>query len=504
MSKPPEPGARGDRNLLWAVVAFGLIAATIKLIAYRRFGTGFDTAVLGNVAWRLGNGFDDVTPITGYPHFATHASVVIFLLAGVFRVAPTLGLPVTFILQAASVALVGFALWGSTAATAMEYRQRRWLVLVTLLSPVAFLATRFEVYEPILGLGALAMTVSAGHQRQKTSRCWWWPTIAASCRIEMAISTIVAGLLLIRRPDSRRLGFLSCVLGAAGALVSLWLAISAGADATSFGAHFSHLGTSLSEAAAAIVARPVDALRPLGEPTMIASLALSLLPWGLLPALAGWRYLFLALPLAGVAIFGTWEPADFYFHHYWFGFLVGGSFATAEFLRKRPQLFPLTWRLSLVGMAAAWLAMIPAWPILTPFGPAETPQYRAINEFVISSGSLSVSTPTPVLVHLIDRPTLYFFPRPFMCLEEGIGQFRWNGSPPELVIVTDSQAAFVEISPWREVLAARYQKVASPPGTHAWTLTEAGVFSNECVEVTAISRSSSLPSTGWNQGHLPS
>jgi disulfide bond formation protein DsbB len=383
-------------------------------------------------------------------------------------------------LQASSVALVGYALWTSTATT-LEYRQRRWLVLATLLSPVAFLATRFEVYEPILGFGALAMTLSAGHQGLKASRSWWWPAIAASCRIEMAVTTVVAGLLLIRRRESRRLGLLSCGLGAAGALVSLWLAILAGPDAASFGAHFSHLGGSVGEAAAAIVERPFDALRPVGEPAMIASLALSLLPWGLFPPLAGWRYLLLALPLAGVAIVGVWEPADIYFHHYWYGFLVGGSFATAEFLRTRSHLFSLTRRLSLVGLAGAWLAMIPLWPLVTPFGHPETPQLRMIKEFAESNGLLSLSVPAPVLGHLIDRPTVYFFPRPVSCLEEAIGQFRWIGSPPELVIVTDSQAAFVEISPWGEVLAARYQKVASPPGTHAWTLTEARLFSNECV-----------------------
>ena len=417
--------------LVGAIAVFG----GIKLVAHYRFGTAFDSALLGNVAWRLGNGLDTVSSLTGFSYFATHASIVIMPLALVFKVWPAAGLPVTYLLQALSVGLVGLGVLRVAWAFDLPRSARRLLLVLTILSPGAFYATRLEVHEPTLGLGFLAMTLGTGLARLPLKRMWWWPVLAAACRIEMAASTVVAGAVLARNPSTRRVGVFTAFAGLAGLSFSFWFISQAGTEAASVAAHFSHLGSTVGEVVATAFTRPLEVIRPLGESEMLLSIVVWLLPMGIAMPLIGWRYLLVALPMAGVAILGVWAPADQFPHHYWYGFLVAAPIATAEALRRRGDRLRLLAISGLLGSIIGWSWLLAALPVLRPFGHPDSDALRQMVAYLSEFESAGVSASDNVVPHLVGREALYAFPRPFLCSEESVGPFAWSGEAPEFVVV---------------------------------------------------------------------
>lgn len=462
-----------DKLVFSGIFALPTLYTVIAITAHLRFGSSFDAALLGNVAWRLANGLDSTSSMTGFPYFATHASIAIFLLAPLFRYAPNLGLPATFALQGVSLALTALAVWRVGEVLALPSIQRRLLVLTTLLAPGAFLAVRLDPHEPTLGIGALAMTMAAGLTGISVRKSWWWPLLAASCRIEMAISTVIAGLLLLTKPASRRLGFLTLGAGTAATCFSLNFLLGSRDEAASVSAHFSHLGSTANDVFRAVFERPADVLEPLLEPSMLLSVAIWLLPWGLLIPLRAPKLLLIALPTAAVAIFGVWKPADHFSHHYWYGLLAAAPLAAAVAVSRRPQLLRLSNVAFLGGLAASWAVLLPLLGVLRPLGRFETDVPRMMVEFV-SQKDGSVSAPDAVVPHLINRAAIYPFPRPFEAREETVGPFRWNGELPRWIVLTSFGAENARRDPMiREVLARHYREVASPEGITAWELADA-------------------------------
>jgi hypothetical protein len=352
-----------------------------------------------------------------------------------------------------------------------------------MLSPGAFLATRLDVHEPTLGLGFLAMTLSAGLTGQRLSRSWWWPVLAAACRIEMAAATIIAGLLFLRSPQTRKLGVMATMVGFGGLVLSLLLIWRSRSDAVSLTTHLAHLGSTPLEVVSTAVTRPLEILKPLGNPTMLSSLAVWLLPMGLVLPLLGWRCLLVALPMAGVAIFGVWAPADHYVHHYWYGFLVTAPFGALVGLRRKPHLQKVFVSTALVGLVIAWIGFGPALSIMRPFGRTASAPLREMVRYVSEHGMISVSAPDYVVPHLVGRVDIYPFPRPFQCSEESIGPFRVSGVVPELVLVPRWDQQQVESDPVTgPILATHYVVVPDHVENAAYRLKETGLSGLGCVE----------------------
>lgn len=451
---PPDsdPSTRADNRRLDAfefVVLFAVVLALggIKFVAHNRFGTSFDSALFGNVAWRLGSGLDSVSTLTGYQYFATHASVVILLLAPVFALSPEAGMLLTFSWQSLSIGLVGLAVCQIGRTFSLSTRSRHLLLILTALSPGAFLATRLDVHEPTLGLGFLAMTLSSGLANSTPRKSWWWPVLGAACRIEMAVAIVLCGLLVLGRHRSRKVGYVAIASGVAGISFSLWFMAGSGTEAASVAAHFSHLGSTAGEVIGSAILNPLKVIQPLADPEMLSSVLLWLLPAGVILPLIGWRYLLVALPLAVVAIFGVWPPADQFPHHYWYGFIVAAPIAAAAALRRRPQLERSLLMTGATGFTIAWMGLLTAMPILQPFGRADTAAFRDIIQYVAANEPLSVSALDGVLPHLVGRAEIFGFPRPFLCSEGGVGPFAWSGKLPEAVLVRKSDVAAIDSDP---------------------------------------------------------
>ncbi len=310
---------------------------------------------------------------------------------------------------------------------------------------------------------------------------WWWPVLAAGCRIEMAAATVVAGLLLAGRSGSRRTGVFTTLVGLAGLSFSIWFVVRAGTEAASVAAHFSHLGSTAGEVIGTALTDPITALRPLTEPVMLSSIVLWLLPLGVVIPLIGWRYLLVALPMAGVAILGVWEPADQYPHHYWYGFLVAAPVAAAAALSRKPERLRLLTLTGVVGIAIGWAGLVAAAPVLRPFGQPDPGPMRQMVAYMSGRDSASVSVESNVLPHLVARIGLYDFPRPFLCSEESIGPFAWFGEAPEFVLIPASRRQEVESHPvLGPILSENYRPEAESDLMVAYRLKTVGLTGLRC------------------------
>lgn len=472
---------RTNRLAVAVIVGVALVHAAIKLYGHFHFGTGFDSALYGNVSWRLANGFDDISSLTGFPYLPSHISGALFFFLPVFRWWPDWGLPVVFIAQAVSVGLVGWAVWTLSGYFELG-RGIRWILLAgTLLSPGALLATRLEINEPTLMLGALAMTISAGLRAVPISRMWWWVILAASGRIEMAAATLVLGLLLLIG-KRKAPGVLASVVGAAVLGATLTYLFAGGGEAPSVAAHFAHLGASPAEIVNTVLTRPVALIEPLGSYVMWISFVFWLLPFGLVIPLVGWRWLLPALPLAAVALLGVWPNADVFIHHYWFGFLVGGSMATIYALHRRSSLRPHYPVFGLAGLGAAWIMMAPVIGGLDLNGSAATPALRdMVNQVRVLPGE-GLTVPLAAAPHLIGRPDLQFFPRPFGCADRQIGPYRPPDSLPRYValagLALDSSSTDTRFATVSALIVEHYELVGGPADFQLWELTTPASF--EC------------------------
>lgn len=476
--QPLKP-QQATRTVVLVIVVVAMVHAGIKLYGHFRFGTGFDSALYGNVSWRLANGFDDVSSLTGFPYLPSHISGVLFLFLPVFRWWPGWGLPVVFVAQAMSVGLIGWAVWTLSGFFELD-RAIRWILLAgTLLSPGALLATRLEINEPTLMLGALAMAISTGLRAVPLSRMWWWVVLAASGRIEMAAATLVVGLLLLigRRRASGALTF--AVGGAVLGATLLYLFAGSG-DAPSVAAHFAHLGASPGEIFRTVVTRPLALFEPLGSYIMWISFVFWLLPFGLIVPLIGWRWLLPALPLAAIAVLGVWPYADAFIQHYWYGFLVGGSMATIYALHRRPRLRSHYPALGLAGLGGAWLMMA---PLISGLGLSGSPDTPALREMVVYLGVLprdGMTVPLAAAPHLVGRPDLQFFPRPFGCADLQIGPYRPPDALPRFVALAglslDPSSPDERFATVSGLIIEHYELVAVPADFQLWELTTPASF----------------------------
>jgi hypothetical protein len=311
----------------------------------------------------------------------------------------------------------------------------RWILLVgTLLSPGALLATRLEVNEPTLALGALAMTIAASLRNLPMSRMWWWPVLAAAGRIEMAAATLLVGLVMLWS-KRRSTGLVVSLAGALALGLTLTYLFHATGETASLSAHFAHLGSSPGEILNTVLVSPLSLLEPLTSREMWASVVFWLLPFGLLFPLGGLRWLVAALPLAGVAIFGVWPGADFYIHHYWYAFLVGGSMATAYALHRRAALIPYFRVLAVAGLLGSWAILAPAASGLRLGGTTRASDLRDVVALVRTLPEDGVSVPLPAAPHLVGRSDVMFFPRPFGCADIDIGPYREPAGLPRYLIV---------------------------------------------------------------------
>lgn len=423
-----------QRAVYVLIVGIGALYATIGLLRLTRFDlTAFDAGIFDNILWRLGNGYNDVSDLTGSHHFSDHMSGLMLLAVPIYAALPQFGLPLLIVAQAVSVALVSLATWMLADHVGLDARAQRAALLVTTIGAGAYNAATIDVHEVGLAVGPLAMTAVLALRGSRTRTYWIWPAIAAAARVDIAVSVILIGLLLRKdRPEHARIAI---TIGgiAAGAMLA-WLLLNPW-DGTSFAFHFAHLDIdSAAQLPAAVLRDPVAALKPLVDPTMWGTIVIWLVGFMSVAPLRAARWIIPALPTVIIPVLGSWSQADRPHLHYWHVLLPMLAVAMVLGLARSNALRERAIYLGALGIAVTWIFM----PIFKPSFGQDLGSAQAAVAVLNANHEASVAVPGQLVPHVSRRPSVMQLPTPFACPTTPIASFRGPDRPPDLVVVPSS------------------------------------------------------------------
>lgn len=431
---PGESTTYRSATLAWPFILSICTGYTVlAVVRYFTFNNAsFDTAVIGNVLWRIAHGFNDFTALVGAHHFVDHASPLLLVFLPFFRVSIDVGIVSLLVGQGLSLVMIGWAVWSLASFLELPIHLRWTSLLASLASPGSLLITQMGFHATGLALGPLAMTLSKGIQKRPLGEWWWWPVLAAFGRQEIAVAVFIAGLVLFRQ--NRRSVFRLAAVGLftlIGGLVWGWFSAGGG---SSVGYHLAHLGSSPGQALATVWEEPSALFPPILEASNLVNLAIWLLPFGLLLPLRAWWILLPALPLISIPILGVWPAADSTWEHYWHILLPTAALASVVSVhRLAGQATSLMAVAAMTFLALSWL---PAREVIGSFVSVPARQDLAsIVEAADLSDEESVSGLFELLPRLAGREELMVFPRPFSCVHDVFGFFAAPSAPPDVVMV---------------------------------------------------------------------
>ncbi len=421
-----------QRERRLAIVVAGAATLIFSAIALMRLAsfdmTAFDAGIFDNVLWRLANGYDDVTAITGAHHFSDHMSLLMLLAVPIYALAPGLGLPALIVAQAASVAMVPLAGWLLADHLGLDRRTRLLVLLITAAGAGTWNAALIDVHEVGLAVGPLAMTAVMAMRLAPLRTYWIWPVLAAAARLDIALSVLLVGILLRRdRPEHARVAQAAGGVLAGG--MALWLLLNPW-DGTSFAFHFAHLGVDTATALpGAMLADPLAAIEPLTDPTMWGTVLIWLVGFTVAAPLAGWRWIIPALPTLAIPVLGSWPQADEPHLHYWHVLLPMLAIAMVTGLASRRSLRTSFFYLAIVAVAATWLFM----GVFRPSIGGDLTDERAVVAYLESYPDESVAAVGHIVPHVSRRETVMQLPTPFACPTTPVAHFTGPAGPPDLV-----------------------------------------------------------------------
>lgn len=453
-----------------AIAVVGAIYGVVALSRLLRFNmTGFDAGVFDNVLWRLANGFNDVTALTGAHHFADHMSILILFAVPIYALVPSFGLPVLMVAQVTSVALVAVATWLLADHVELADEKRRAALLVALLGAGTFNAAVNDIHAVGLALGPLALSAVLAVRNHNIRTYWIWPALAALARIDLAVSVLIIGLLIRRQHPQH--GRVAMSIGAASAAaMGLWLFLNPW-EGTSFAFHFAHLGIDTPrELVGAVMADPAAALEPLADSTMWGTLLIWLAGFMVLPPLRATRWILPALPTIVIPVLGSWPAADHPRVHYWHVLLPTLAVATVFGLARSPDLRDRSFHFAVVAVMITWIFM----PLFMPSLSNDIEDERATVAFLQEQPDASIAALSVLVPHLTTRESVMQLPTPFACPTLPIASFRPPEEPPDLVAlpraVLDRKETGAELS-LAEVLDTYYKQVAAFGEFQVWELS---------------------------------
>lgn len=470
----PEASSRPDhtRRIAYTVIAVvTLIYAVVGVLRLVRFDmTAFDAGIFDNVLWRLANGYNDVSALTGSHHFSDHMSPLMLLAVPIYAVVPHLALPILMILQAVSVGLVGVAVWMLAEQLELGEQAKRAVLLVSLAGAGAYNAAVIDIHEVGLAVGPIALTAVLAWRGAALRRYWIWPLLASLARIDIAVTVVLIGLL-VRRQQPRHARIAMGIGGSVALALGIWLLANPW-DGTSFAFHFAHLGIeSATELPGAVLRDPIAALRPLVNTTFWGSALAWVLGFSAVGLWRAGKWIVPALPTLIIPFLGSWPSADRAHVHYWHVLLPMLAIATVFAIASSRELQRRAIYIAAFGVAMSWVLM----PILKPSFTNSIDDERAVVEFLEHEyPSASVAVLDTIVPHVSTRPEVMQLPTPFACPTSPLASFKGPDEPPELVSIPTAvldnpvtDAAFTVTI----VLQEYYEPVAVFGGLEVWQLS---------------------------------
>lgn len=464
---PPEATQGGDSTIV-PYVATAVAAVVYSFLALRRVwelqAHAFDAAFIDNVLYKVSTGLGDVSGLGGVSHFADHTSVLLLAAVPLYWVNASVAYPTLLVLQSLSVAMVGLAAWLVADEIGLSSGRKYAALLFVLASPMAYWAIITELHMTGLSMGLVAMTVAGAFRQWRISVFWLLPFVASLARIEIAVTVVVAGFVLLG--VSRLHAKVTIVIGASVAtLMALWMVLGPGEAATT-SVYFDYLGVaSITEVPRAMLRQPGAVLAEILDPVLVKSALLWLIAVGVVLPMRAPRWFLIGIPMLLIAVFSSPRFADLWYQHYWNLLLVGAAIAFAASLAK--------WEVDdrvLAGLVVATLVV--SWAVAGPgngppqfkmFYPnASSSEQEAANVASAAPGALTAYS--QLVLPGAHREWVYEFPNPFACRRGQFAAFVLAGPAPDVVITRLGWEELVnpeDVEGLQNTLATDYQVSAS-------------------------------------------
>ncbi len=438
-SSPVSVGRRSERVVV-AYVAVVVAAVVYSFLALRRVwelkANAFDAAFLDNVLYKVSVGLGDMSGLMGVRHFVDHTSVLLLGAVPVYWINADAGYPVLLVLQSVSVAMVGLAAWLIADTIGLSGGRKIAVLLYVLASPAAYWAIITELHMTGLSMGLVAMTIAGAYRRWRISWYWVLPLLASLARIEIAVTVVVVGLLLLG--VSRRHALVSIVVGVAVTVMMAVFIMVTPDQAPTTSIYFDYLGVeSVSELPFAMLRNPGAVLGQVLQPLFVLSLLVWFIMIGTVLPLRASRWILVGVPMLLVAALSSPLFADLWYLQYWNLLFVGVSVAFVLSL----AVWSFSDRTAIVLVVGV---LCTAWFIAGPTnGPlqfkmiypsASSADHQAATIAASTIGAMSATR--EMVLPGAHREWIYEFPNPFACREYQYAGFLLAGPAPEVVITT--------------------------------------------------------------------
>jgi uncharacterized membrane protein len=293
-----------------ALVLFGCSSLRHGLFQSTAFDLGhFDQAV-----YLISQGQSPVVSFWGYHVLGGHADLVLYLLAPLYKLYPSvywlLGI------QAIALSLGALPTWLLARQAGLTAAQSLGMAVVYLLYPLVFNLNLFDFHPEVIALPTLLAVVWAARQNQVV-----WLTLGIllilSCRDALSLTVAALGLWLWWIEKRRRCGAIALVTGVGWFVLATQVLIPqfrpAGVEAVG---RYSGLGNSVLEIAQNLLLQPHLVAQRLFTGANLGYVILLVVPvlWGL-----SWRHLaplIGAVPQLGMNLITDFQPQKDLIHQY--------------------------------------------------------------------------------------------------------------------------------------------------------------------------------------------
>ncbi|NBP25940.1 MAG: DUF2079 domain-containing protein, partial [Proteobacteria bacterium] len=284
------PGA-DVRESLWLAGATGVWFLVLFVASHMRHAwfqsNLFDLGIFDQTLWLIAHDAPPIATTLGFHMLGDHASVILWPLALLYRIAPSVEW--LFGVQALALALGSIPLRAMARERGIGLLWTRTLTLSYLLYPAIFNAALFDFHPEVIAVPALLWAARAGLQGRALPMLAWL-ALALACKEVLGLTVLFFGVWLFL--EGRR------SLGASAVLLGLgWFLLAAGWMIPAFSGRgpaglvrYGYLGSSAREIL----------LHAITNPWLVASHLLA-------PEAVAYT-LSLVLPVVGLLRFDDWRP----------------------------------------------------------------------------------------------------------------------------------------------------------------------------------------------------
>ncbi len=304
------------RSLRGFVALYALILMAYSTAKHLLFqSTAMDLSYFDQSAYLISQGQVPVVSFWGYHFLGGHADWIVYALAGLYRIYPS----VYWLLGVQAIALAsgGLITWKLTRQANLDKSWANVLTAVYLLQPLVFNVNLFDFHPEVIAIPCLLAAVWAA-RAGKLLGFTMATVITLGCRDSLALNIIVMGVWLLVFERRRRAGAIALGLGLIWFyLATQWVIPNFRSGGVESIARYAEFGDSIPAILNSLVLRPQLLISRLATGDNFFYLTLLFIPWlwglklgrSLLPALP-------ALPNLAMNLLTTYYPQKDLVHQY--------------------------------------------------------------------------------------------------------------------------------------------------------------------------------------------